>query len=99
MRPQAALGSEQPSTMTEREGRAHALLPQLLLSQIPVPVRVTGCGLAPGGLFTFKESEELRVPVLVGSKVTVAVQLAPGWIACVVQVLVSKKSTLSAPLR
>ena len=59
------------------------------LTSVPVPVSDTVCGL-PLAL-SATESEPVRVPVAVGLKVTLIVQLAPAA-TLVPQVLVSEKS-------
>ena len=65
-------------------------------SYVPVPDRLTCCGLPPPSSVNLTTA--FRVPVAVGLKVTVIVQFA--WAAMLEpQVLVSEKSPLLAPLR
>jgi len=48
---------------------------RLTAGAVPVPERLTVCGLL--GALSVKESEAVRLPVAVGVKVTLTVQLAP----------------------
>ncbi len=65
------------------------------VAAVPVPLKLTTCGLPPPS--SLNSNDAVRVPTAVGVKVMLTVQLAPAA-SVLPQVLVWEKSLASAPV-
>ena len=77
-------------------GKVRVVAERLTAGAIPVPLRFTTCGLLPASSLIVKAP--LRLPVAVGLKVTVSVQLPPAG-TVEPQVFACKKSPLALTLK